>query len=55
MSEEQIKILNKIADRLESSPDTKENARKTLVSAGIITNKGNIRKPYKDVFTRIKD
>ena len=54
MSEEQLRILNKIAENLENSPNTKENARKILVDAGILTEKGNIRKPYKDVLKRNK-
>ncbi len=52
MSEEQLKILSDLADKLENEPNTKENARDMLVRAGILTEKGNVRKPYKEVFTR---
>lgn len=52
MSEEQAKILNEIADRIEKSADTKENARDLLVRAGILTKKGNVKQPYKGIFTR---
>ena len=54
MSEEQIRILNKIADSIENSPITKEVASTNLINAGIITAKGNIRIPYREVFMRKK-
>ncbi len=55
MSEEQIRILNKIADDAEKSARSVEDAKKALQGAGIITVKGNVKKPYKDIFTRQSD
>ena len=43
-AKEQVREMKKLARRLAESP---EAAKKLLVKAGILTAKGNLRKPYK--------
>lgn len=52
MSDEQLKILNEIADRYRKTQRSEEEAKASLIAAGIITDKGNVRKPYREVFKR---
>jgi hypothetical protein len=52
MSEEQLKILKEVADNIQKTPITEQSAHRTLVDAGIITEKGNVKKPYRTIVVR---
>ncbi|NCX95404.1 MAG: hypothetical protein EBX41_03150 [Chitinophagia bacterium] len=43
---DQIKLLHELADKLNAQKRTKEQALNSLVSAGILTKKGNYTKHY---------
>lgn len=53
MTDEQLKILNEIADRYRKTQRSEEEAKASLIAAGILTKKGNVRKPYKGIFVKI--
>lgn len=50
MSNEQIKILNTIANKTRNESRTKEEIHSTFKSAGIIDAKGNLTPQYKNIF-----
>lgn len=47
--ENQIELLNALADELESQPKDKAKSLSILVSAGIITPEGNFTRPYSNL------
>jgi hypothetical protein len=49
MSDKEIKKLTDLAKRIQKEKRTKEEALAILVSAGIMTKKGNHTKPYRDL------
>ena len=46
-NEEYNRLMKKIEDRITENKNNPQKAKETLVHAGIITEKGNLRKPYK--------
>lgn len=48
LSEERISTMRKAANR----KPTKREAQENLIKCGILTKKGNVRKPYDKVFVK---
>ena len=54
MNDRDIKKLIDLAKRKLKETRTKEEALASLVSAGILTKKGNYTKPYRDLARAVK-
>ncbi len=49
MNDKEIKMIIQLAKRLKNEGSSKERALKTFVSAGILNDKGDFTKPYRNL------
>lgn len=49
MKDTQIKLISALADELRKEKVTKESAMRSLIAANIITEKGNFKRPYRNL------
>lgn len=55
MADKNLKRINDLAEEILKKGVTKEDAMKSLISAGILNKKGEFRAPYQNLAKVVKD